>query len=157
MLPTWSELKSFLTSPAGGSLSVYEVPDSTLAMIRYVKGTSNFDLNHVGAFRSVVWNTAQNRPVSATAFKSEAGEGYPPMLGSAEDVVIEDFTDGVMIGQFWDETTGAWRIHTRSTLDAECRYFSTSKTFATLFDEAVQRPLHDGPRRQHTRQAPRDL
>jgi hypothetical protein len=144
MLPTWSELKAFLTSTAGGSLSVYEVPDSALAMIRYVKGISNMDLDHTKAFRSVVWNTANNRPVSATAFKSHSDEGFPSVLGNVDDVVIEEFPDGVMIGQFWDETTSTWRIHTRSMLDAECRYFSATKTFATLFAEAVQRKFPEG-------------
>ena len=132
---TWSALKSYLTSEEGGKLSVYEVPDSKLAMIRYVKGQSNMDLSHVGAFRSVVWNTETNRPVSVAAFKSERGEGFPA-FGPNTSLSIEEFVDGVMIGQFWDETTESWRIHTRSTLDAQCRYYS-KQSFANLFAEAA--------------------
>ncbi len=132
---TWSDLKAFLTSEEGGKLTVYEVPDSPLAMIRYVKGQSDLKLAHVGAFRSVVWNTTLHRPVSVTAFKSETGEGFPA-LGSASAIAMEEFVDGVMVGQFYDSATETWRIHTRSTLDAKCRYFST-KSFADLFQEAV--------------------
>lgn len=137
--PTWSELRAFLESETGGSLSVYEVPDSgVLAMIRYVKGTSNMDLSHVGAFRSVVWNTESNRPVSVTAWKSERGESLPDMTGlSINDIRVENFVDGVMIGQFFDVSTGTWRIHTRSTLDANCRYYSKTHTFAQLFDQVA--------------------
>jgi len=130
---TWEALKSHLVSEEGGKVSVYEVPASPLAMLRYVKGQSALD--KAGPFRSVVWNTATNRPTSVTAFKSEKGEGFPA-LGPISDIVMEEFVDGVMIGQFWDETTDAWRIHTRSMLDAKCRYFST-RSFADLFAEGV--------------------
>jgi hypothetical protein len=131
--PTWEAMKTFLTSEAGGCLSVYEVPETMLAMVRYVKGQSNMSLAHVGAFRSVVWNTVTNKPVSVTAFKSEAGEG---LLGFDTDIVMEEFVDGVMVGQFWDADAEKWRIHTRSTLDAKCRYYST-RSFADLFADAA--------------------
>lgn len=112
---------------------MYEVPDSKLAMIRYVKGQSNMDMPHVGCFRSVVWNMETNRPVSVSAFKSERGEGFPA-FGLNTSLQIEEFVDGVMIGQFWDGEN--WRIHTRSTLDAKCRYYS-KRSFAELFNEAI--------------------
>ncbi len=133
--PAWDSLKSYLSSEEGGKLSVYEVPDTHLAMIRYVKGQSDMKKSHVGAFRSVVWDMEANRPVSVTAFKSEAGEGFPAMSGPSS-LVMEEFVDGVMIGQFWDARSESWRIHTRSTLDAKCRYFS-KRSFADLFAEAV--------------------
>ncbi len=139
---SWDSLKTHLTSEA--KLSVYEVPGSNLAMIRYVKGQS--DMTHGGVFRSVVWDIEKNRPVSVTAFKSEKGEGFPT-LGPDTTLRVEEFVDGVMIGQFWDEKTESWRIHTRSTLDAQCRYFS-KRSFADLFAEAaatygVAAPLTD--------------
>lgn len=129
---TWDALKTHLTEVKVG---VYEVHDTTLAMIRYVKGQTDMDVPHVGAFRSVVWDTARHVPVSVTAFKSEKGEAFPA-LSPDSHMTMEEFCDGVMIGQFWDETTGNWRIHTRSTLDAQCRYYS-KQSFATLFQEAV--------------------
>lgn len=135
--PTWSALRDFLRSDEGGKLNVYEVPDSPhLAMIRYVKSVSVMELPHVGAFRSVVWNTESNCPVSVTAWKSETGEGLPDMTSLPADAIhVEDFIDGVMIGQFYDSVTESWRIHTRSTLDAQCRYYSKTHTFADLFNQ----------------------
>ena len=133
--PTWDALKTYLISEAGGKLSVHQEVDATLAMIRYVKGQSDLTLPHTGAFRSVVWNTATNRPVSVTAYKSEQGECIPSFT-SDSTIQMEEFVDGVMLGQFWDSTTESWRIHTRSTLDAKCRYFS-KRSFAELFQEAV--------------------
>ena len=55
--PTWAGLSSFLSSEEGGYLRVddYSTPEQPFALIRYVKGKSNFALPHVGAFRSVVW------------------------------------------------------------------------------------------------------
>jgi hypothetical protein len=135
--PTWEALKTHLVSEEGGNLSVYEVDH--LAMIRYVKGVSNMSKEHVGAFRSVVWDTTANKPVSVTAFKSEKGEGLPPFNGES-NILMEEFVDGVMIGQFWDSATEKWRIHTRSVLDAKCRYFST-RSFAELFAEAAPENL----------------
>ncbi len=133
--PTWTALSNHLTSEEGGKLSVYELHGSDLAMIRYVKDQSNLALPHVGAFRSVVWNTRTNRPVSVTAFKSETGEGFPS-IAAPTDILMEEFVDGVLIGQFWDADAEKWRIHTRSMMDAECHYFS-NRSFATLFHEAI--------------------
>jgi hypothetical protein len=130
--PTWPALKAHLVSAEGGALSVTE--QDHLALIRYVKGTSNMDLPHVRACRSVVWNTATHRPVSVTAFKSESVGDTDSM--QMTPVIIEEFVDGVMIGQFWDAVTESWRIHTRSTLDARCRYYS-KRSFAELFAEAA--------------------
>jgi hypothetical protein len=72
--PTWADLSQHLRSADGGNLTVYAVPNSDFAMIHYNREKSNFAVPHVRAFRSVVWNTAANRPVSVTPFKSESGE-----------------------------------------------------------------------------------
>ncbi len=130
--PTWDALSAHLTSTEGGRLFIHTKGD--LAIIRYVKGQSNMAMPHVGAFRSVVWNTVTNSPVSVTAFKSESGEGLPAISPSML-ISLEEFVDGVLIGQFWDPASDSWRIHTRSTLDASCRYYST-RSFADLFADA---------------------
>ena len=133
---TWGALHSYLTSEAGGSLRIddHSTPENPFALIRYVKGKSNMSLAHVRAFRSVVWDVLDNRPVSVTSFKSEDGETLP--TGPVENFCVEPFHDGVMIGVFFDKYSDSWRIHTRSTLDANCRYYSQSKTFRQMFDEA---------------------
>lgn len=132
---SWSALSSYLRSAEGGSLHVQEYGTEGLAIVRYVKDHSNMSLPHVRAFRSVVWNTAENVPVSVTAFKSEDGEQYV-LSENMRHLQVEEFVDGVMIGQFWDAKTESWRIHTRSTLDAKCRYYSKTRSFADLFQEA---------------------
>ena len=137
--PTWEALKTYLSSEEGGKLSVYEVHGTHMAMIRYVKGVSDMSKPHVGAFRSVVWDVEANRPLSVTAFKSAPGEGLPPFTTDS-NIVLEEFVDGVMIGQFWDGAK--WRIHTRSMLDARCRYFST-RSFADLFAEVAPSDLEE--------------
>ena len=129
--PTWETLGPFLKSAEGGFLRIIGI--SPLVLIRYQKGESNFDISHVKFFRSVVWNTLTNRPVSVTPYKSEPGECVP--IGAATEFIIETFMDGVLIGQFWDGTS--WKIHTRSMLGAKCRYYS-EKTFKTMFSEAIQ-------------------
>jgi hypothetical protein len=131
--PTWDAFHAYLTSAEGGNLSVVVHPEDSLAMIRYVKGVSDLRLPHVGAFRSVVWDTERHVPVSVSPFKSEQGESAPEM---GDGITVEQFADGVLIGLFWDTKNEAWRLHTRSTLDARCRYFS-KRAFHTLFWEAM--------------------
>lgn len=135
---TWTALSEFLMSETGGSLRIYDrsTPEVPFALIRYVKGKSNMSLPHVRAFRSVVWDTLENRPVSVTPFKSEDGETLPTSANdSTVGYTVERFLDGVMIGSFWDRYNNHWRIHTRSTLDATSRYYSQDKTFKQMFDE----------------------
>lgn len=131
---TWAALSSYLRSAEGGSLHIQEYATDSLATVRYVKGHSTMTLPHVRAFRSVVWDIVGNTPVSVTAFKSEDGESFP-LLENLSNLQIEEFVDGVMIGQFYDAKKEAWRIHTRSTLDARCRYYSKERSFQELFDQ----------------------
>jgi hypothetical protein len=130
--PTWDELSEYITTTAGGNLVIVPCRDDKKVVIRYSKGVSTMSSHIVRAFRSVVWDTVLNRPVSVTPFKSAPGESCPARQGP---IVIEDFVDGVIIGQFWDADSQRWRIHTRSNLDAQCNYYST-RTFADLFGEA---------------------
>lgn len=135
---TWGALKTWLTSAEGGALRVedYSTPENPYALIRYVKGRSDMSLPHVGAFRSVVWDVMENRPACVTSFKSAAGESLP-----SDDFArysIQQFVDGVMIGMFWDKYNACWRIHTRSVLEANSRYFSQTQTFAAMFWGAIR-------------------
>jgi hypothetical protein len=137
--PTWPALSTYLSSAEGGNLRIDDrsTPENPFALVRYTKEHSNMSLPHVRAFRSVVWDTLENRPVSVTAFKSQDGESLPAADKSPSDCILEYFLDGVMIGMFWDKYNRKWRIHTRSTLDAQCRYFSQTKSFNTMFAEAI--------------------
>lgn len=136
--PTWTALKAHLTGD-GLRLRVDDnsLPDSPFALIRYVKGQSDMSNPVVRAFRSVVWDTLAHRPVSVTSWKSADGESVPetPLrdLSGAPQYNVEPFHDGTLIGLFWDQYSGRWRIHTRSILDARCRYYSDKQTFADMF------------------------
>ena len=149
--PDWTRLSAYLRSPEGGNLTVYSVPNTDYAMIHYNRERSDVTKSTVGAFRSVVWNTVSNRPVSVTPFKSESGEVFEfrsdpfPVLvpGPNFNLMgaglfrVESFEDGVLIGQFWDTASQSWRIHTRSTLDATANFFS-KRSFASLWADAAK-------------------
>lgn len=136
--PTWDALKAYLTSEEGGQLRVedHATAESPFALIRYVKGRSDLSKFHVRAFHSVVWDIREHRPVSITPFKSVDGENLPPATSALSEFRVEEFRDGVMIGMFWDTYSRRWRIHTRSVLDAHCRFYSQTKTFNNMFWEA---------------------
>lgn len=136
---TWPALKAYLTSEEGGSLRIEDAStaESPFALIRYVKGRSNMTLPHVRAFRSVVWDTLDNIPVSVTPYKSADGECLPAEAAGMTGLRVEHFVDGVMIGVFWDRYAQRMRIHTRSCMDGLCRYYSQTKPFSVMFYEAV--------------------
>lgn len=135
---TWPALKSYLSSPEGGNLRIDDrsTPENPFALLRYIKGSSNLALPHVRAFRSVVWDTLEHRPVSVTPFKSADGEGLPT-TGLPADYVLEYFPDGTLIGMWFDKYNSRWRIHTRSTIDANCCYYNNTSSFATMFTAAA--------------------
>lgn len=127
--PIWEEMKAHLE--ADGLRIVAASNDSTLVVVRSVKGVSKEPA--AGQFRSVVWDTAANRPVCYAPPK--AREGQPPL--HSPFTAVQDFVDGFMVNAFIsaaDPTT--LHLATRTTLGAENKFYS-SKTFAVLFEEAL--------------------
>jgi hypothetical protein len=127
--PNWEDLKSYLLSKEGGSLRVVDGAGPQ-CIIRYTKGVSDFNVPHVGLFRSVVWNKETNRPVSVAPVKALPG---PAEEGA--NVQVSDFVDGVMI-QAW-RSSGHVRIATRTSLDARGTFYS-EKSFAQLLEDALR-------------------
>jgi hypothetical protein len=140
--PSWTALYAHLTGTLKLRVEDYSLPDSPYALIRYVKGSTDLSNPVARAFRSVVWDTIAHRPVSVTSWKSADKEGLPdgPLRDASGSALyrIEPFVDGTLIGMFWDSYSGRWRIHTRSILDARCRYFSPTKTFADMFWDTMR-------------------
>jgi hypothetical protein len=134
--PTWSALRAYLTSGAGGALKV-AFQNEHYALVHYVKGQSNLSLPHVRLFRSVVWDVIDNLPVSVTAPKSEDGESLPSEAG---DFVVTPFHDGVLVGQFHCKYTGQTLMHTRTYFGGANTFYS-KKTFGEMFAEAVDSSL----------------
>jgi len=125
---TWEQLKAFLTSDVGGKLIV--IGDGPKVIIRYDKKISNFEILHVHAFRSVVWDTVANIPVSIAPFKVSSGDiqAY---------TILQDFVEGVMIQAYltWEDT----KIHlaSRTKLGADTRFYS-KRNFSELICDAPQ-------------------
>ena len=130
--PTWADLSSYLVSEAGGKLRVVEPKESSLAIIRYTKGVSNFELEHVRAFRSVVWNKDTNRPVCVAPVKAEKGEPE-----AATSLLVSDFVDGTMINAWRTAAGGDAQIATRTSLNAVGTFYS-SRNFSELFNDALK-------------------
>jgi hypothetical protein len=131
--PTWEELRSHLESPAGGSLRVVD-PKDGVAVIRYEKGKSDLASPElgVGLFRSVLWNTGTNRPVSFAPAK--AREGVPPTGVALAST--EDFVDGFMLNVATD-SAGALLVATRTQIGGTNTFYS-EKSFGELFNDALQ-------------------
>lgn len=131
-IPTFATsdaLFAFLKSNEGGRLVIRK--DMTLALIHYDKDTSYMTLPTTRLFRSSVWDIAENKlvcegPPKMYSFTDAVTDGVGP------NMTVRDFVDGVMINLF--HHNGAWRIATRTVLDAECSYYG-KRTFAELFWE----------------------
>jgi hypothetical protein len=66
------------------------------------------------------------------------GESLPTTAdNSTAGYTIERFVDGVMFCGFYDQYNKEWCFHTRSTLGGDSRYYSQTKTFLEMFQEAV--------------------
>lgn len=131
--PTSEALLAWLSSTEGGSLAVHDsrrLPDDPVVLISYTD-KSDKTLPHVPYFRSVIWNLRANRPVCASPVASSASESF-----TSSTFVAEEFVDGVMLNMFWDEKRAAWRIASRSQMDAPNTYYSR-RPFYELFSEAV--------------------
>jgi hypothetical protein len=129
---TWSSLREFLESPAGGSMRVIHKEGDTYAIVRYVKGQSeliNETMPWVRWMRSVVWDTHKNRPVSVAPPKAMNTE-----VPSSPALSVEEFVEGVMVNGFVTESPDMnWA--TRSTLGATTGFYGT-KTFAEMVKDA---------------------
>jgi hypothetical protein len=130
--PSWPELHDYLVSERGGQLRIVR-GDDRYVIIRYVKGQSDLRSALVGQFRSVVWDTVANRPVSWAPPKAQ--EGPPPL--HTDLAAVEDCIDGCMIQAFLTRAAPTeLRLATRSSLGAENRFYS-EKTFRALFEDAL--------------------
>jgi uncharacterized glyoxalase superfamily protein PhnB len=128
---TWADLKTWLTSDAGGKLRVVEPRDADFAVVRYVKGQSNFELPHVRWCRSVVVDKASRLPVSVSPPKADQlSEQSLETITSAEE-----FVDGTMVSVFANGEEA--HLATRSRLNATASFYEGGPTFADMLREAL--------------------
>lgn len=129
---SWSALRSYLESAEGGKLRVIEPREGDYAIVRYVKGQSNFELPHVAWCRSVVVDKVRRVPVSVAPPKSVALTD--DFLAGA--VAAEEFVDGTMLN-IYRVGGGEPQIATRSRLGGKARFFDGGMSFQEMFQEAV--------------------
>jgi len=137
---TWEQLQKYLESEEGGLFRVVDTnADKALALIRYEKGTTKMDLPHSRWFRSVVWNTHTNRPVSVAPPKTTPGEFSFETFKEVADagIVCQELLDGFMINCFRVAGDETLFITSRSKLDGTGKFYS-DKTFRELFMESFE-------------------
>jgi hypothetical protein len=130
---SWDALKSWLTSAEGGSLRVVEPRDSTVALVRYTKGTSKFDLEHVRWCRSVVVDKTTRLPLSVAPPKAN-----DVTESSVTDATIaEEFVDGTMLNVFRAAGAAEESLATRSRIGGQGHFYDGGKTFQEMFKDAL--------------------
>lgn len=123
--PTFDGIKTYLDS-IGVKANTKE--GDPLVIFRYQRDSCDLKNPIVQAFRSVVWDSVKNLPVFVAPTKSQTNDTFPADFST---VIVEDFVDGVMVNLFMDPYKGAWRIATRSRLDADNKFYK--HTFSELF------------------------
>ncbi len=111
---------------------VVEPPQSEYALVRYVKGKSDFKDALVRDLRSVVIHKPSLRVVSAAPALSTP---YSAWFGSAAAVSAQEFIDGTMLNIFRG-VDGEVRVASRSRIGDSKTLFS-DKTFTTMMEEAL--------------------
>jgi hypothetical protein len=135
---SWEDLRTWLQSEEGGKLRVIEPRDSLYALVRYVKGQSDFAKEHVPWCRSVVVNK-QTRRVMCVA-PPKASKLTESTLSEA--VFAEEFVDGTMINLFRKSDTESVELATRSRINANTRFYEGGPSFAEMLQEAMNgKPL----------------
>jgi len=128
---TSQELFAWLRSDEGGRLVVRET-DAPYAMIFYDKEKTDMTAPHVEYFRSVVWDTAANKPVCVGPSR---GLKFGSAVANApSEFTTEEFVDGVMINLFYDTYAAEWQLATRSQLGATSHFYG-KRSYADLFWE----------------------
>ena len=150
----FSNLNSYISSAADWEsvrthfvddldVRVVEPPQSEYALVRYVKGKSDFKDALVRDLRSVVIHKPSLRVVSAAPALSTpysawfAGSGSGAAAGSAATATAtaQEFIDGTMLNIFRG-VDGIVRVASRSRIGDSKTLFS-DKTFTTMMEEAL--------------------
>jgi hypothetical protein len=130
---SWADLKTYLESVG---VSVREFESSPYAVVRYVKGKTDFEKTPELVWaRSVICNVDTHRPVCVAPRK--ASYGQPPCK---KQLQYENFVDGSMINVFATRNSKTNQVDylctSRSQLNASGTFYS-EKTFQTMFMEAL--------------------
>lgn len=138
--PTWDAMKAFLTGSAGGSLVCKERQGSKYVVVYAKKGVSSMDKTHSNWFRSVVWNTETNTPVSVMTQKAEGG--CDGLIESAVLPVgvsrISEYLEGVTLTVFREAGATEVQVSSRSQFGAGGKFYKqATKSFAAMLVDAL--------------------
>ncbi len=138
--PTWDAMKAFLTSPEGGSLVCKERDGGKYAVVFAKKGVSSMDKPHSKWFRSVVWNTSTNLPVSVMTQKAEAGSEDLLQAATLPAGVqrISEYLEGVTLTVFREAGATEAQVSSRSQFGAGGKFYKqATKSFAAMLKDAL--------------------
>lgn len=130
---SWDALKAWLQSAEGGKLRIVEPRESPYALVRQVKGQSDFSLPHVPWCRSVVVDKERRLPVCVAPPKASTLQEDSVKIATS----AEEFVDGTMLNVqsvTGDATIG---VATRSRVGGKTRFQEDGKTFEEMFHEAM--------------------
>ncbi len=130
---TWEALRTWLQSAEGGSLRVVEPRDTAYALVRYVKGQSNFEAPHVRWCRSVVVNKTTRLPVCVAPPKASTLTADTMAAVTA----AEEFVDGTMLNIFHEHGSDKAQFATRSRIGGDGKFYDGGLTFKQIFDAAL--------------------
>ena len=101
-----------------------------------VANTNNL-YNHIKYYRTQVVEANTNDIVCVGPCKSIPYNTFVTMVNNNDDIVFEEFIDGVMINLFYTDT--GWEIATRSTVGGHTRFYFEEEgmTFNEMFYDAV--------------------
>ncbi len=138
LYPSWDQLHAFLISDKGGCLQITKQTDS-LVIIHYNKSISKMEMEHVRWFRSVVWNTVLNRPLSVAppkAMKEDPSQWV--MKDAANKYHYEEYLEGVNMNIYTSahEEGRPINIATRTRIGASSGFYS-SRSFTELLVDAM--------------------
>lgn len=138
---TWSALSDHLSSDEGGAFGIREMPGNSHALIYYRKGVSNMRLPHSKLFRSVVWNTETNMPVSVSTPKAveEGAEGGNVFEWASSDFVgktVQNYLEGVTLN-IYRGVDGQVQVSSRTRIGAG-RGFYSKTSFREMLDDALK-------------------
>lgn len=131
---SWEDLRTWLQDEEGGKLRIIEPRDSPYALVRYVKGQSDFTKDHVGWCRSVVVNKTTRRVMCVAPPK--ASKLTESTLSEA--TITEEFVDGTMINLFRKSDTDTVELATRSRINANSRFYEGGPSFAEMLQDAMK-------------------
>jgi hypothetical protein len=137
--PTWDALSAFLSTKEGGALLITQ--PGTNAIIRYDKSISTMDIPYVRWFRSVVWDTVMNRPLSIAPPKAMKDDISSWAVNDIRDkYVCQEYLEGVNLNVYtvYEEKDRPLHFATRNCFGATGTFYS-KKTFMELLDDVMKK------------------